>query len=173
MPPGAHDRYRAGVNAAAATRALHAACANPYGACANNADGRMVMFTILAIVTGLLAGLLIIGTLKAVFKALMPVQYQAWQARMAEQKRLAAIARAAQVKIREPLPPGLRMQVWNKSKGRCQHCGRTDAQAMAATGEHLQNDHIRPFSRGGAGTLENLQLLCGPCNRRKSNHYVG
>lgn len=33
----------------------------------------------------------------------------------------------------------------------------------------LQGDHIRPWSRGGLTTWENLQLLCGPCNFKKND----
>lgn len=50
--------------------------------------------------------------------------------------------------------------VYKRDGGRCQECGAT---------EDLQLDHIIPFSKGGATTVENLQLLCGKCNRAKSN----
>jgi hypothetical protein len=50
--------------------------------------------------------------------------------------------------------------VYKRDGGRCQECGTT---------EDLQLDHIIPFSKGGATTVENLQLLCGKCNRAKSN----
>ena len=43
---------------------------------------------------------------------------------------------------------------------------------MCFTDEDLQFDHIYPVSLGGRGTLENLQLLCGPCNNFKSNNLV-
>lgn len=33
-----------------------------------------------------------------------------------------------------------------------------------------QGDHLIPWSRGGPTTIENLAMLCGPHNRRKSNH---
>jgi 5-methylcytosine-specific restriction endonuclease McrA len=33
----------------------------------------------------------------------------------------------------------------------------------------LQSDHIQPWSRGGLTTWENLQLLCRPCNLRKTD----
>ena len=33
----------------------------------------------------------------------------------------------------------------------------------------LQYDHVLPVALGGATTIENLQLLCADCNRRKSD----
>jgi 5-methylcytosine-specific restriction endonuclease McrA len=33
----------------------------------------------------------------------------------------------------------------------------------------LHADHVIPYSRGGRTTWPNLQLLCGPCNLRKSD----
>jgi len=33
----------------------------------------------------------------------------------------------------------------------------------------LEADHIHPWSQGGLTTWENLQLLCRPCNRAKSD----
>ena len=32
----------------------------------------------------------------------------------------------------------------------------------------LQYDHVIPLALGGASTTDNLQLLCGQCNRQKS-----
>lgn len=50
--------------------------------------------------------------------------------------------------------------VYKRDGGRCVRCGST---------ENLQLDHIVPFSKGGATSLENLQLLCQKCNLEKSN----
>lgn len=42
----------------------------------------------------------------------------------------------------------------------CGGCGTT---------ERLNIDHIMPVSRGGTNDLDNLRLLCRPCNSKKSN----
>lgn len=35
--------------------------------------------------------------------------------------------------------------------------------------QKMEVDHIRPWSRGGTDEVWNLQALCKPCNRAKSN----
>ena len=35
--------------------------------------------------------------------------------------------------------------------------------------DELQVDHITPWSKGGRTVLSNAEILCGPCNRKKSN----
>lgn len=40
---------------------------------------------------------------------------------------------------------------------------------LCGSNKELQFDHIHPRSKGGKGTLENLQLLCQSCNLFKSN----
>jgi 5-methylcytosine-specific restriction endonuclease McrA len=59
---------------------------------------------------------------------------------------------------REPISRDVRLAVWQRDGGRCVEC-RSDFE--------LQYDHIIPFSMGGATSVENLQLLCGDCNRAK------
>lgn len=61
---------------------------------------------------------------------------------------------------RPPIPREVVDAVYRRDQGRCVYCGST---------ENLQLDHIIPFSKGGATTLENLQLLCQKCNLEKSN----
>lgn len=56
------------------------------------------------------------------------------------------------------IPHRLRKQVMERDAYRCKHCG-----------DHhdLQIDHVYPESKGGPTTLENLQVLCRPCNSKK------
>lgn len=74
-------------------------------------------------------------------------------------------AHAVQAQQAAPVGPGrraisreVRLAVWERDGGRCVECG---------TDFDLQYDHVIPVALGGATTTENLQLLCGPCNRRK------
>lgn len=61
---------------------------------------------------------------------------------------------------RVPIPSELRRAVFERDGGRCVECG---------SNFDLQYDHVLPVALGGATTLENLQLLCADCNRRKSD----
>jgi len=58
------------------------------------------------------------------------------------------------------IPPEIRKAVFNRDQGMCVKC---------RSKEHLEYDHIIPYSKGGANTVKNLQLLCQACNRKKSN----
>lgn len=61
---------------------------------------------------------------------------------------------------RAGIPTELRRVVFERDGGRCVECGGSF---------DIQYDHILPVAHGGATTLENLQILCAECNRRKSD----
>jgi hypothetical protein len=61
---------------------------------------------------------------------------------------------------RELIPQDVMDKVWNRDGGRCVKCGSQ---------ENLEFDHIIPFSKGGATSYRNMQLLCKKCNIEKSN----
>lgn len=61
--------------------------------------------------------------------------------------------------VRRAIPDDLKQYIWTRDGGRCQSCGSTT---------ELQFDHIIPLAMGGSSNAENLQILCGPCNRSKS-----
>jgi hypothetical protein len=49
-------------------------------------------------------------------------------------------------------------EVMERCNSKCVFCGSTNA---------LEFDHIFPLALGGEDSTENLQILCGRCNRRK------
>jgi hypothetical protein len=59
---------------------------------------------------------------------------------------------------RRPISKKKLIAVMQKSESKCVACGST---------EDLHVDHIIPHSRGGSNDLQNLQMLCAPCNLSK------
>jgi 5-methylcytosine-specific restriction endonuclease McrA len=55
-----------------------------------------------------------------------------------------------------------RRAAYERQQGVCVRCGKHFAY------EQMEADHITPWSKGGKTTVENCQLLCLDCNRRKS-----
>lgn len=64
---------------------------------------------------------------------------------------------------RERIPDDVRLLVWQRDDGHCVRCGAED---------DLQFDHVIPVARGGGNAAENIQILCGPCNRTKNDHIA-
>ncbi len=58
------------------------------------------------------------------------------------------------------IPDTVKREVWARDGGCCVRCRAT---------EYLEFDHIIPFSKGGANTEKNIQLLCRGCNAIKSD----
>jgi 5-methylcytosine-specific restriction endonuclease McrA len=59
---------------------------------------------------------------------------------------------------RQPIPRAVRLAVFERDGGRCVECG---------SGFDIQYDHVIPLALGGANTVQNLQILCAPCNQSK------
>ncbi len=59
---------------------------------------------------------------------------------------------------RPPIPQTVNEPMWRRDRGRCVQCG---------SNQNIQFDHIIPYSKGGADSVENLQVLCRTCNLRK------
>lgn len=65
----------------------------------------------------------------------------------------------------------VRLKVLYRDNFRCVFCGKSPATDI---GTKLHLDHIKPFSKGGKSTMENLQTLCEECNLGKSdNEKIG
>ena len=58
------------------------------------------------------------------------------------------------------IPSHIRSEVWYRDGGQCVICGAR---------EYLELDHVIPRSKGGATTIDNLQVLCRKCNSQKSD----
>ena len=78
-------------------------------------------------------------------------------------RRIAEHGESATVDRRERIPDDVRAAVWHRDKGRCVNCD---------IDKDLQFDHVIPVAKGGGNSAENVQLLCGDCNRQKSDHIV-
>jgi HNH endonuclease len=59
---------------------------------------------------------------------------------------------------RPAVPAEVRRAVYARDGGRCVQCG---------SNQNIEFDHIIPYSKGGADSVNNLQILCRTCNRSK------
>lgn len=58
-------------------------------------------------------------------------------------------------------PEDIKLAVWEQQEHRCNHCGKE------FDFEFMEGDHITPWRDGGRTVVENCQMLCRECNRRK------
>ena len=63
-----------------------------------------------------------------------------------------------------PINADIKLKLYSNQKGICNGCKNNYHQ------KDLEIDHIVPKSKGGGDYFENYQLLCGNCNRMKSNN---
>lgn len=90
--------------------------------------------------------------------ALLVTRNQREQQRIERAQAMVAMGSVPRQQVRGAIPDDLKQYVWRRDGGRCRQCGNQ---------YELQYDHIIPVAMGGATTAENLQILCGACNRRK------
>lgn len=60
-------------------------------------------------------------------------------------------------------PDKIKLAVWERQNHKCALCGKEFDM------EFMEGDHITPWRDGGRTTVENCQMLCKECNRRKGS----
>lgn len=73
---------------------------------------------------------------------------------------MARFCRVPGLTSRDSLSPARRAAVILRDGGACAICGSDDGA--------IEIDHVFPWSLGGSDDLNNLQVLCPPCNRAKA-----
>jgi 5-methylcytosine-specific restriction endonuclease McrA len=61
------------------------------------------------------------------------------------------------------IPDDVKLAAWTRDGGACMRCGSK---------EQLHFDHVIPVAKGGSNDLQNIQILCAPCNLKKSDKIV-
>ena len=74
--------------------------------------------------------------------------------------------------------PGVKLPYKKGRWYKCAFCGKwcgrpAGEKANIPDDQKMEVDHIKPWSQGGSDNLYNLQPLCKPCNRAKSNNTTG
>ena len=60
-------------------------------------------------------------------------------------------------------PEDIKLAVWERQGHKCANCGKVFDM------EFMEGDHITPWCEGGRTVIENCQMLCQECNRRKGS----
>lgn len=90
--------------------------------------------------------------------ALLVTRQQRERQRIQMAQATIAVAATPRPASRLAIPDDVKQFVFARDGGRCRQCGATN---------ELQFDHVISVALGGGSSADNLQLLCGPCNRRK------
>lgn len=91
-----------------------------------------------------------------------------------EKRKFAATERPrAERGSRRPryIPPHVKRAVWKRDGGRCTSVG-DDGHRCDST-EFIEYDHVRPVSRGGKATVENVWLRCRAHNQHEAEKAFG
>ena len=91
-------------------------------------------------------------------KALLDTRAERQQRTINNAMTTSVISNSPRTAKRGFIPDDVKHLVWKRDEGKCNKCSSTT---------ELQYDHIIPVSLGGASTPENIQILCGTCNRAK------
>ncbi|HET6347535.1 MAG TPA: HNH endonuclease signature motif containing protein [Candidatus Krumholzibacteria bacterium] len=101
--------------------------------------------------------------------AVREARRKARAAQPVEPTRRAAATPAA--RSHRQIPARVRDQVFTRDRQQCTYVGPNGKRCGAT--HVLQIDHIQPVARGGAGTLDNLRLLCAHHNRLEAERLMG
>jgi hypothetical protein len=95
--------------------------------------------------------------------ALLVTRLQREQATIERAQAMVASGTAPKHNARGLIPDDVKQLVFMRDGGKCRTCG---------SGNELQFDHVIPVALGGGDSPDNLQVLCGPCNRSKGAGLV-
>lgn len=94
----------------------------------------------------------------------VPLLTQVETARKPTQPQLGLKSKEAPALSSRYIPVPLKREIWKRDQSKCTNCGSKHA---------LEIDHIHPYGMGGKNELNNLRLLCRPCNQHKAIREYG